>query len=79
MHLAAADLAEKLGTDQSQLHGRGDARARSPGTSYSGDDQFWVIFECDLTLYVHIVDAYGRVTYLHDLPVRRMWVDDGRS
>jgi hypothetical protein len=79
VHLAAADLVDRLGTDEFTLHGRGDARTGSPDASYSGDDRFWVIFERDLTLYVYIVDAYGRVTYLRDLRMRRMWDDDGRD
>ena len=64
VYLAAADLSERIGTSDFDLHGSGDARTGSPDASYAGDDHFFVIFRRDRVLYSYLVDARGRVHLL---------------
>jgi hypothetical protein len=80
LHLAAADLVDRLDPPQEfSVHGCGDARTPAPDASYSGDDHFFIVFSTDRGLHSYLVDAYGRVHYLGQVPIRRMWDDDGRD
>lgn len=70
VYLAAADLSERIGTSDFDLHGRGDARSGSPDASYAGDDHFFVIFERDRVLYSYLIDARGRVHFQGEVQMR---------
>ena len=72
VYLAAADLSERLGTDDFELYGRGDARSDVPDASYSGDDHFFVFFAKERTLHSYLIDARGRVHYQGELRMRDM-------
>lgn len=72
VYLAAADLSERLGSDDFLLYGRGDARSHVLDASYSGDDHFFVFFEKERTLHSYLVDARGRVHYQGELRMRDM-------
>jgi len=64
VHLAAADLVDRLGTTDLQVHGYGDARTPAPDASYSGEDHFFVVFAHRQDLHSYLVDARGRTHYL---------------
>ena len=67
VYLAAADLSERFPNGDFRVHGFGDTRARSPDSSYTGFDCFYVVFERDAELYFYAVDARGEVKYLSDM------------
>lgn len=71
--LAAADLSERMGSNDFYLHGSGDARSDSPDASYTGDDHFFVVFERHRILYTYVVDARGRVHFQSELKMRDMY------
>lgn len=70
VYLAAADLSERIGTSDFELHGRGDTRSALYDASYTGDDHFYVLFERDRVLYSYIIDARGRVHFQGELIMR---------
>jgi hypothetical protein len=63
-HLATADLIERAGFDDFLLVGAGDVATPPPDQSFTGADQFWVVFERFPDLFVYIVDGAGRCHYM---------------
>lgn len=76
-YLAAADLAGRLGTPDFVLHGATDARSNPPDRSYTGDDNFVVIFERDRRLHTYLVDARGRAHYFGSVQMRGQMDEPG--
>jgi hypothetical protein len=84
IHLAAADLIDRVNPHELDLFGSGDANDSSPDQSYTGEDAFWVIFSSFPLLYIYIVAANGRVHYMgsHEIlagKISRFTVMPGRN
>ena len=63
-HLATADFVERTGFDDFVLVGAGDVATNPPDQSFTGADQFWVVFERFPDPFVYIVDGAGRCHYM---------------
>jgi hypothetical protein len=63
-YLAAADLIDRLDSDDFELLGSGDTDSSPMDSSFTGEDTFWVVFSSFPVLYIYIVAANGRVHYM---------------
>ncbi len=70
-HLATADLFERTGFDDFLLVGAGDVATNPHDQSFTGADQFWVVFGRFPDLFVYIVDGAGRCDYMGSTTIYR--------
>lgn len=75
-HLAAADLADRLGHNEFVLMGSGDVNSVNYDRDFTGGDAFFVIIRADDRLHHFHVSAYGEVHYIGDSPDVRSYMDD---
>ena len=72
-HLAAAHLADELGTEDFTLLGSGLVEDPPVDFSYTGDNHFWVMFVAADKMYVYIVHETGRLKLVGDVPFVETW------